>query len=748
METAASFRWPTTAAVFGPFERQDSTPEAGAFRHTPKSLRIGAGSAEARTIALEGACVDLQSALLPGCAPRVGPVAYVFFDVESPEAMEVTIGCGADWWMQWWVNGVPAFDTLATGNISHSISVRAHQFKAALVKGSNCLVAKVLSGSNGFFLAAGGPEEIEACAVDDWRRLQNGSVIPTKNYADQPFIVKADDGAWVCCVTTGAGAEGAPGQHVATMCSCDRGKTWMDHAQVEPIDGPESSYAVMLKAPSGRIFVFYNHNTDRVAEVRCHDGSPSYTRVDSLGHFVFKHSDDHGRTWSKERYDIPFRRFACDLENVYGGSLCFFWNVGRAFAIGSDAYVPLIKVGKMGRGFFAQSEGALLRSPNLFAAADPARATWETLPEGDVGLRTPPGGGPVSEEQSFTVLSDSSLYVVYRSIDGYPVEGYSRDGGRHWTEPRYMRYPDGRLVKHPRAANFVWRCANGNYLYWFHNHGGRLLGSKPNAAELAYEDRNPVWVLGGVEADSPQGKIIHWSQPEVLLYDDDPFIRMSYPDLVEDGGEYYVTETQKSTARVHRIPKDFLEKIWRAAAGTPVQPPAPCLDLGETVPVVKAPPLPHLSIRDMESFDYGGCRTRKGFAFELRLKSGSTPAVLVDGMDPEGRGFSLALTMEGRIELLMGDGRSESRCVSEPLPKGDAENCLVVNIDGGPGIVSFILNGRFCDGGDDRQFGWSRYNPLLQRVDFAGEWRLASCVTALKVYSRPLMSAETRAGHG
>ena len=77
-----------------------------------------------------------------------------------------------------------------------------------------------------------------------------------------------------------------------------------------------------------------------------------------------------------------------------------------------------------------------------------------------------------------------------------------------------------------------------------------------------YEDRNPVWLCGGVEADSPEGKIIHWSQPEIVLYDDDSFLRMSYPDLVEENGEYYFTETQKDKARVHKVDSKMLEGLW------------------------------------------------------------------------------------------------------------------------------------------------------------------------------------------
>lgn len=174
-----------------------------------------------------------------------------------------------------------------------------------------------------------------------------------------------------------------------------------------PVEAPgdvENSYAVMLKVPSGRIYIFYNHNTDNVREVKLHHivmyGKDSFTRVDSLGHFVFKYSDDHGKSWSKKRYDIPFRLFQCDRDNVYGGKLCFFWNVGKPFIHQGTAFVSLHKVGQMGEGFFQQSEGALLTSDNMLTENDPEKIRWETLPDGDIGLRTPKGGGPVSEEQS------------------------------------------------------------------------------------------------------------------------------------------------------------------------------------------------------------------------------------------------------------------------------------------------------------------------------------------------------------
>ncbi len=62
--------------------------------------------------------------------------------------------------------------------------------------------------------------------ITDLRHIATGREIPTESYSDQPYIVKTDDGAWLCCVTTGPGHEGAAGQHVTTLRSTDQGLTW------------------------------------------------------------------------------------------------------------------------------------------------------------------------------------------------------------------------------------------------------------------------------------------------------------------------------------------------------------------------------------------------------------------------------------------------------------------------------------------------------------------------------------------
>ncbi len=593
---------------------------------------------------------------------------------------------------------------------------------------------------------------VSPAPIPDPRHISNGWNIPSEGYADQPYIVKTDDGAWLCVMTTGKGREGAGGQHVVSMRSKDRGRTWEKPVDIEPADGPEASYAVLLKVPTGRIYVFYNHNTDKVREIKSETGE-SIQRVDSLGHYVFKFTDDGGRSWSAQRYDVPVREFDCDRTNVYRGSLRFFWNVGRPLLRDDAAIMVLHKVGAMGEGFFAQSEGAFFKSGTILTERDPEKITFETLPDGTVGLRTPPGGGRVAEEQSIVSLSDGSLYCVYRTVDGWPACAYSRDGGHTWSTPAYASYaPGGRRIKHPRAANFAWRCSNGKFLYWFHNHGGAFIRpGSPGAGRdgrTPYEDRNPAWLAAGVERDSPEGKVIHWSQPEILLYDDDPFIRMSYPDLIEEDGKFYVTETQKNIGRVHEIPKLLLDALFGQFENSSVAQTGLILKLRNDPPMareVAMPQLPIFHLRDGTRPDHGGKDLRAGFSLEfwMQLDSQAAGQALLNSRDERGRGILVSTTEEETIRIKLNDGRQESSwdCDRGLFTPGKLHH-VVITVDGGPKIITFVVDGVLCDGGEERQFGWGRFSPTLRSPNGSAKLKISAAIRSLRLYNRILRTSD------
>ena len=560
-------------------------------------------------------------------------------------------------------------------------------------------------------------------------------------------------------MTTGTGHEGDPGQHPVTFRSHDRGVTWGEKASVEPADGPEASYAVLLKVPSGRVYAFYNYNTDRVPEVKTELGEgfngeagvTSYKRVDSLGDFVFKFSDDGGLSWSDKRYTIPVREFACDRENVYGGKIRFFWNVGRpCIRANGEVIIPQHKVGAMGVGFFAQSEGAFIASSNILTEPDPEKIVFETRPDGEHGLKTPAGGGRVAEEQSIVELSDGSLYCVYRSVDGWPVCAYSRDGGRNWDAPQYKTYtPGGKRMKHPRAANFVWKCSNGRYLYWFHNHGGefiRQLGSAPHFRP--YEDRNPVWLCAGREVDGPNGKLIEWSQPEILLYDDDPYIRISYPDLIEKDGQFWITETQKMTARIHAVDPALIDGLFGQSEKAAVVDPSSLLRKESGIAGAEwsfpMPTLPLLTTRDFARDDLCGKDLRAGCALNLVLNGiPAEGAILFDSRNSEKAGILVRVIESAKIEVMLSDARTISTWTSDAgaLIQEGSNNVGII-VDGGPKLILFVINGVLCDGGDERQFGWGRYNPALREINGATEAAVHASVQEVALYDRALRVSE------
>jgi hypothetical protein len=567
---------------------------------------------------------------------------------------------------------------------------------------------------------------VPLCAADpmpDLRDIRTGSAIPDEGYCDQPFVVVLPDGVrpgesstWLCVLTTGRGKEGDPGQHVVATRSTDQGRTWSPLVDIEPADGPEASWVVPLLTPSGRVYVFYDYNGDRVDTL-----AGRKIRADMLGWYVYKFSDDGGRTWAAERYRLPMRLTACDRANQWQGRVQVFWGVAKPVVSGGAAYLAFTKLGKY---MLDEGEGWVYRSDNILAEKDPAKLRWDLLPEGDRGIRLPEFGS-IQEEHNLVPLSDGSLYCVYRTTMGLVAESVSRDGGRTWSTPRPAAYADGRPIKNPRANPRVFRTAEGRYLLWFHHNGTK-----------SFENRNPAWLAGGIEKD---GRIL-WSEPEVLLYDPDPKTRMSYPDFIEQGGRFWVTETQKTAARVHEIDRALLDGLWgqfenRAAASRGLVLDLPAEKCGAAA-TVALPRLPDLA-------------TGGGFSLDLRLRAENLDAdrAIFDTRGDGGRGLAVTLTRQGTVRLDLSDGRAQAAWESDAgLVRPGRWHHVTATVDGGPKIVTFMVDGRLCDGGETRPFGWGRFDAALGEVNGKPQATLpadsALRVGGLRVYDRYLRTSE------
>ncbi|MGQ9731219.1 MAG: exo-alpha-sialidase [Candidatus Zipacnadales bacterium] len=546
----------------------------------------------------------------------------------------------------------------------------------------------------------------------DSRNIATGVVISDEGYCDQPYVVITDDGNWLCVLTTGKYKEGNRDQHIIATISPDQGQTWSAPINIEPPGPPEASWAMPLKVPSGRVYVFYTYNTRNFA---VWEGQP--IRADSFGDIVFKYSDDHGRTWSAERYRIPQRRMEIDRTNFFGGREIICWCVGKPIIAGQEVFFGGSKVGHPAVGP-GPTQGIFFASRNILTETNPRKIRWRLLPEGDVGLRAPQG--QIAEEQNLVELSDGSLYCVYRTVDGFLCAATSRDRGRTWSGPEYARYsPGGRPIKNPRGPAFIRKFSNGKYLLLYYNHGGR-----------DFSGRNPYWLSGGVERNGT----IFWSEPEICLYDEDPNTRIGYPDYIEQDGRFWITETNKSIARLHEIDPDLIQGVWNQHELNRVARDGLVLDLLYPSSAADFPALP-------DPFSGGG------YTLEMWLKATSLPTgVLVAGEQIEhGGAVAVNVTTQEAPELVLSTPKNVVKLDGDEgtITPGRWHH-LVVTVDGGPKLVTFLVDGRLCDGGERCMQGWHRFDrqlstPSITRLRIENS-RLQ--LRRLRLYNRPLRTSE------
>jgi hypothetical protein len=89
----------------------------------------------------------------------------------------------------------------------------------------------------------------------------------------------------------------------------------------------------------------------------------------------------------------------------------------------------------------------------------------------------------------------------------------------------------------------------------------------------------------------------------------------------------------------------------------------------------------------------------------------------------------------------------ESACECDTgLLKAGEEHVVLFNVDGGPKLMTVMVDGMLCDGGDDRQFGWSRFHPALLEPNGAAQAMLApglhGKLLGLRLYNRALLTSE------
>ncbi|MBC7924875.1 MAG: hypothetical protein H7039_04390, partial [Bryobacteraceae bacterium] len=127
---------------------------------------------------------------------------------------------------------------------------------------------------------------------------------------------------------------------------------------------------------------------------------------------------------------------------------------------------------------------------------------------------------------------------------------------------------------------------------------------------------------------------------------------------------------------------------------------------------------------------------------------------LFDSRDAAGRGIALVTGERFNLQLIVSDGTSRFAAESDygthpgTLAVGAWQHVAII-ADGGPRIVSFVVDGELNDGGATRQFGWTRIASELDNLsgpNGATTARIAPAVLGevgvVRFYNRYLTTSE------
>ena len=114
------------------------------YTEIPVELPSKTGIAQSLTVQNDHGVIDL-GVLTSQVIIKTSSVLFNTFESDQDGMMQ--IGCAADWWFEFIVNGKVVYDTLATGNGQQTYLPKDHVFNFPVKKGNNIIIVNVLSGS-------------------------------------------------------------------------------------------------------------------------------------------------------------------------------------------------------------------------------------------------------------------------------------------------------------------------------------------------------------------------------------------------------------------------------------------------------------------------------------------------------------------------------------------------------------------------------------------------------------------------
>jgi hypothetical protein len=131
----------------------------------------------------------------------------------------------------------------------------------------------------------------------------------------------------------------------------------------------------------------------------------------------------------------------------------------------------------------------------------------------------------------------------------------------------------------------------------------------------------------------------------------------------------------------------------------------------------------------------------------LRLDELTPGQTVLDTRDSAGHGFALVTADKGTLRLDLSDSSTAASWDTDPglLQPGQWQHVVAI-ADCGANVISFVVNGVLCDGGEARECGWGRIAGDLRDVSGTRQVRfppgLRGEVVRLRVYNRPLRTSE------
>ncbi len=136
--------------------------------------------------------------------------------------------------------------------------------------------------------------------------------------------------------------------------------------------------------------------------------------------------------------------------------------------------------------------------------------------------------------------------------------------------------------------------------------------------------------------------------------------------------------------------------------------------------------------------------------FWIRFSELSPGQTVLDARSGSGKGIAITMSDRYTLKVTLNDGTHEASWDSDPgfhagtLKVGTWQHVAFV-ADGGPKIITVMVDGVLNDGGPVREFGWGRFPVELHDVNGLPAARIGGLfgeIKLLRIYDRYLRTSE------